>query len=465
MATTTTGSREDERLARRHADLLRSERTMVWVRAVAVLFALFQVLTYGAVPYPPGYLEAALGFVIAFAVVDLVAFGLLLARWPRDLARARVLAVATVTLDAALASGLVWAYSFDPDSAHWALLFVVPLVGAARFQLAGALATWAAVTVLYIARQAFAATVFTEIGFSAASIGFRMGLAFLVALVAGLLARDLRRERDRVAEALAEVEHLDALRARLVDGLAHDMRSPLTVIAGSLRALSATGDAGQAQRTLLALAERQTARLSRLATGMLDLAKLEQGRLVLDTTVVQLAPVVDGAVAALADVGGGDRGDQQGGGRGDQHGDDGGDQRGHGGAADRHDDGDEVLVDVAADLAVRGDPDRIDQIVYNLVANALRHGRPPVLVTAASHDDDVVLEVRDHGDGVPEALHPTLFDAFATASRGGVGLGLWLVRALAEAHGGSVAYDAAQPGARFVVTLPLASAVRETSPA
>lgn len=407
---------------RRLADLRRGERTMLWVRALAVVFAAVQVLVYNALPYPPGYREAALALVGAMAVVDLVVLGVVLTGRPRTLPTARALALATVSLDTLVASGLVAAYSFDPASAHWAILFVIPLLGAARFQLRGALTTWVAVTALYTARQAFAADRFDGIGFSPTSIGFRMGLVLLVALVAGLLARDLARQREATAEALAEVARVDLLRRRLVDSLAHDIRSPLVTIAGALGALG-PGRPPELQAQLLEMARRQTGRLTRLATGMLDLARLDEGRLVLDLRPTSLATVLDEVVPAL-----------------------------------QPEDEDGLTVEVPEGLAVQADPDRLDQIVYNLLANALRHGRPPVVLTAVQEGAQVRVTVVDHGSGVPPERQAGLFDAFVTTASDGVGLGLWLVRALVEAHGGRIAYrDADGGGACFEVHLPVAS--------
>lgn len=407
---------------RRHQDLLRSERTMVWVRALAVLFGLVQVYVYDVMAYPPGHLEAALGLVAALGAVDAAVLVLLLAGWPRTLRRARGLALATVALDSLVAVLFVVVYSFDPISAHWAVLFVVPLLGAARFRLVGAIVTWAGITVLYTLRELYAAATFAAVEFSGPSVSFRMGLVLLVALVAGLLARDLAQEQERTAAALEEVARVDRLRARLVGSLAHDMRSPLMAISGSLSTLGPTRPPA-VQEALLDIARRQTARLTRLTTGMLDLARLEGGQLELNRRPTRVDEVVDAVIDAL----GPDEG--------------------------------QVVVDVPRDLHVDADPDRLDQILFNLVGNALRHGAPPVEVRAEAEGGSVVLVVADHGRGVPEQHRAALFDAFATNAVGGVGLGLWLVRALADAHGGEVRYRAHEDGgACFEVELPSASA-------
>jgi PAS domain S-box-containing protein len=100
-----------------------------------------------------------------------------------------------------------------------------------------------------------------------------------------------------------------------------------------------------------------------------------------------------------------------------------------------------VVLDVPPGLMAHADPGRFGQMVDNLVLNALRHGRSPVTIRGRTAGDDVVVTVSDVGPGVPSEVLPRLFERFGT-STGGTGLGLYIVRELALAHGGSVDYDA-----------------------
>jgi len=110
---------------------------------------------------------------------------------------------------------------------------------------------------------------------------------------------------------------------------------------------------------------------------------------------------------------------------------------------------DGVEVDIDEHLAVLADRDHVAVVLHNLVKNALEHGQPPVVVRACRQDDTVVLTVEDHGPGIPEDLMPHLF---GRAVRG-AGLGLFIVRHLVEANGGTVHYEPMAPrGARMVVT-------------
>jgi two-component system sensor histidine kinase MtrB len=100
-------------------------------------------------------------------------------------------------------------------------------------------------------------------------------------------------------------------------------------------------------------------------------------------------------------------------------------------------------------------------MLSNLVANSLRHGKPPVTITASGEDRHLRLVVEDRGEGVPPEFVPRLFDRFSrsTESSGraeGSGLGLSIAQAYARAHGGEIVYGPAVPhGARFEVVIPL----------
>ena len=90
----------------------------------------------------------------------------------------------------------------------------------------------------------------------------------------------------------------------------------------------------------------------------------------------------------------------------------------------------------------------------NIVSNARRHGRPPILVTAEQRDRHFRICVEDHGPGVDEELVPRLFERFERGGEGGSGLGLAIARAYANAHGGDLVYHPGRHGARFELVLP-----------
>jgi signal transduction histidine kinase len=112
------------------------------------------------------------------------------------------------------------------------------------------------------------------------------------------------------------------------------------------------------------------------------------------------------------------------------------------------------------DASAAGDPVHAHHVVVNYLENARRYGAPPFSVTIAREDDTVVLAVADVGPGVPPEFVPSLFESFTQARSGGTGLGLGLaiVRGLAEASDGEAWYEPNRPrGSRFCLRLPLAT--------
>jgi signal transduction histidine kinase len=393
---------------------------MVLVRWLAAVFAAYQVVVYDTQPYPsPAYRDAGIALAGLLAVGNL---GVWLARRRvRTLRQARTMALAGLALDVAVASGFVWLYAFDQLSALWVVLFILPLEGAILFQLSGALGAWVAGTVIYVGRELWGSDRFDYV-LQWSSVSFRMGVGLLITLVAGLMARDLTRERTQLRGTLTQIQRIDRLRAGLVNTLAHDVRNPLTAIRGAIKLLLARGERVDptTREELLKNADHQASRLERLAADLLDLARLERGRLELSVREVKLREAVQTALSFADNEG-------------------------------RYD------VRIDPQLTLRADPGRLEQIVVNLAANALRYGEPPFLAEAARIDGEVRLVLRDHGPGVRPEDAETLFEPFRSETKHSVGLGLAIVKALSEAHGGTVSYEPNQPrGASFWVRLPIA---------
>jgi signal transduction histidine kinase len=236
-----------------------------------------------------------------------------------------------------------------------------------------------------------------------------------VATVVALLIAGYTREQRSLRR---DLEVRERWRAALMATLAHDVRSPLSTVTGTIEILQDDPATDARYQPLLASAMRQSGRVLKLASGLLEMERVQHGQLVLDRRPVPVEQLA-GQVAALTQP-------------------------------------DDVQVDVEPGLLVDADPERLEQVLYNLVVNALRHGEPPVVITGRAGPDGVEIAVEDQGDGVPEEDLPFLFERFSTADRApnSVGLGLWIVRTLVEAHGGTVRYER-RGGARFVVTLPL----------
>jgi signal transduction histidine kinase len=244
------------------------------------------------------------------------------------------------------------------------------------------------------------------------------GSALIVIPVAALVGVVISSVVAQSRDARAVIRAEERWRAAIMATLAHDVRAPLTSIIGVLEVLGDSPGIPTGHGALIESANRQAARILRLAAGLLEVERVDQGRLTLDRHDLQLADLLKDIATAQPALA--------------------------------------LVVDVPADLWVWADRERLEQVLVNLANNAARHGSPPLLITATSDPSGVTISVRDHGTGVTDQDVPQLFERFSSADHSpqSVGLGLWIVRLLTEAHGGSVAYEPADPGANFVVHLP-----------
>jgi len=185
----------------------RSERAVATVRWIAVLWGLLQVVSRTQPPYPPGLEAVALGVMAVLAAGNAVIW--LAVRRSRPLGpRVPLLGLA---LDAAVASAMVWVYTFDHVSALWAILVIVALEAATRFGRPLALATWGAMAASYALREVWGSAHYGYL-FEWQSITFRMGIVLVAGLMAGGIASELRRQRAAAEDARTRY-------AALVDGL------------------------------------------------------------------------------------------------------------------------------------------------------------------------------------------------------------------------------------------------------
>jgi signal transduction histidine kinase len=247
------------------------------------------------------------------------------------------------------------------------------------------------------------------------------------AAVAVQKARLLAREHAARAEAEAASRGKDELLAML----GHELRNPLSAIASAVHLLNVEHAAPEAHRRAREILTRQNTHLGHLVDDLLDVARVTSGKIVLSRRPLELAGTVRHAVATLAESG----------------------------RTDRH----RLTLDVAAVWA-DVDETRLEQVVTNLVGNALKFTPPEgaIAITLREEDGLAVLRVRDTGVGIAADVLPRVFDMFVQAGRGpqggpgGLGLGLTLVRRIAELHGGSVdaVSDGPGRGSEFVVRLP-----------
>ena len=237
-------------------------------------------------------------------------------------------------------------------------------------------------------------------------------------------------ERKRAEEALRAA---DRAKDEFLAMLGHELRNPLGAIAGAVGILGAFDMPDERAALARAVIGRQVAHLSRLVDDLLDVSRVSSGKVMLSPRTLDLGELVTGLLNAWRTTG----------------------------RLDRH----RVSVS-AAPVWIEADEARMEQIVANLVGNALKYTPPggSVAVRVAEAEATAVLEVADTGAGIPAALLDRIFEPFVQGERGldrsqgGLGLGLALVKQLVEAHGGQVtaSSEGSGTGAVFTVRMPRA---------
>jgi K+-sensing histidine kinase KdpD len=217
-----------------------------------------------------------------------------------------------------------------------------------------------------------------------------------------------------------ELRQLDALRHRFVSIASHELRTPAAAVYGAavtLQGRRAELSPEQVQMLQDTIYEQST-RLAKLIEQLLDLSRLEAHAFEINPQRVRIADRLHGILDLYADT--------------------------------------DLTLEVDDELEAEIDPVVLDRVVSNLVINALRHGAPPVVVSARQTDRHLRISVADEGPGVPESFRTQLFEQFTRGgSTGGSGLGLAIARSYALAHGGDLLYHPGTPtGARFELVLP-----------
>jgi two-component system, OmpR family, sensor histidine kinase KdpD len=227
-------------------------------------------------------------------------------------------------------------------------------------------------------------------------------------------------EQARVAALRA---HTEELRSSLLSAVSHDLRTPLAVITGAATSLVQHGDtlSASARTDLLHTIVEDARRLERVLENLLQLTRVETGL----EPAREWVPAEEIIGAALTRTEESRRGRP-------------------------------VETEVPSDLLLEIDPVLFEQVLINLVENATKHGAPPFSIRARRDGGNVEIEVADRGPGIPHGDSTQLFDKFVRASTApGAGLGLAVVRAIVEAHGGTVtARNRDDGGALFRVVVP-----------
>ena len=242
--------------------------------------------------------------------------------------------------------------------------------------------------------------------------------SFEVDVATGRVRAALRRTGYSMLVYLDSTGEDVGLLRRAIATTAHEIRGPVAVLCGIAETLSWSQDlpAGQRQR-LMGSVGRQARILDGITADLLTAAQIQRGTLRIDLQAVDARTVIEGAIGDTYDV----------------------------------------ALDIEDQRSVHADPLRLEQMLSNLLGNAYKYGAAPYSVRVRPDGEHTLIDVVDHGAGVPEEFRDRLFQEFARANDAvatGTGLGLYVVRTLARAQGGDVTYRPGEvAGSAFTIRL------------
>ena len=263
--------------------------------------------------------------------------------------------------------------------------------------------------------------------------------------------KKLREQSEQLQAALASeraarthAETADRLKDEFLATVSHELRTPLSVILGWSSMLNLSDLGEDTRRTALAVIERNAKAQAEIIGDILDVSRIVSGKLRIEARAIELEPIIRASLETLQ-------------------------------LAARAKEI-KIKLNLEPDVGlVAGDPDRLQQVVWNVVANAIKFtpNGGEVEVGLRRVDSQVELTVSDNGIGISNDFLPHVFERFRqadssrTRTHGGLGLGLAIVRHLVELHGGTVSAESAGlgKGARLIVRLPVTTATQSELPA
>lgn len=257
-----------------------------------------------------------------------------------------------------------------------------------------------------------------------------VALASLMALFPTALAMliagaEMRAQRERVRQLLAEKDDLLAEKDRFVASISHELRTPLTVVHGLATLLESADLDNLERREIVRAVARESSDVAAIVEDLLVMARMEGGELAVRPQEFELAGLVH-QIGRMAGV--------------------------------------DPSAISSGPATVIADPLRVKQVVRNLVSNARRYGGPHIRVEISADDEEVTVAVCDDGSGVPAGAEDQIFEPYgrahgSTTNADSVGLGLSVSRQLARMMGGDVVYRRSGSWTRFELTLPAEPAV------
>jgi signal transduction histidine kinase len=242
----------------------------------------------------------------------------------------------------------------------------------------------------------------------------------------GTLSTSMADMTDRLTRANADLSAAVQSRDQFLSIAAHELRTPLTSLLMQCHLLAKRMPAEAQQQKLVANMDRQVRRLSDLVDELLDVSRIQAGKLevkpeekrvseVVREVAMRLAPMLEAAASSLS-------------------------------------------LDLDDAVLCKLDPSRFDQMLVNLLGNAAKYAPgAPVTVRVREQDSWAVVTVQDEGPGIPPSLRSNLFERYTRhekTSPSGLGLGLFIVRQMVEAHGGTIEVHCPERGTRFEMRFP-----------
>jgi signal transduction histidine kinase len=428
-----------------------------WISGLRLIAFPLTLVAVSLEAYPSGWTRWAWVTTGAFAVGAPALF--VLARSPLGERHPVAQSLLAQLFDTAIVTGYVLLFSFEPGTPIQQILYIDLAAACVRFEIAGGL-------VVALASAPIVAG-FEQLRIERLHTAYSWKLVILqtafegmMALIVGWLVRGLVREsaeaeaRAREAEMLRdelarraeladaayeaerrtveELQRLSSLRADFVSMVSHELRTPMAAVIGAAQTLRQRWRELAADRrdAFLALIADETERLAALVGEVLDSSRIDEGTFSYRFGALDLELLIRESIAA----------------------------------AELGREGIRISASLQPGLpAVNGDPVRLRQVLTNLIDNAVKYSPEgaPIEVRASARNGDACVEVVDRGPGIDPGDETLIFEKFgrvrSTASKPGSGLGLYIARAIAEAHDGALDVRSSPgQGSTFVLRLPIA---------
>ncbi|MDQ3662183.1 MAG: ATP-binding protein [Actinomycetota bacterium] len=402
----------------------RLEQGLTFVRLFGVAFSVAAIVTTTA--WPSSVTERLAWITVVFFALGSMTIWGASARLTTNQDHWR-LGLIAFTFDALIICSMVWIFAWETPYVTWALLILVPLEGAIRYRLPGALAAGVLGAVFFIPQSLHRAELTGET-FEMTTYVFAVGLMGLMAGTTGVMAENWRVQKDAFERQALQLAEADRIKDRFLAITSHEFRGPLTAIIMGVDTVSKRRDRLTPEQLdrLLEMVSGQGNQLARLVDDLLITSQLQNHQVTLQPEWCDLQVTIDRAVDAAASK-----------------------RRAH------------QLEVYVEPLTCVLDEARVGQVVRNLLDNAYKYSpdRTRVAITAKAENEGIFFRIADEGPGLPEDRREELFEAFSrvhetSIGKDGVGLGLYVVSQLVSAMEGRIDLKSSRNGAIFTIHLP-----------